>query len=264
MKDINENIYLNVHLFVVNKYRFIFSLFFLFNSVGVRVCVVWCESMWQFFFFTLFCLLSLFIFLLFFFSLHLTEMNAVSRYSISYLWSIHTHTRMYKWEKFHWMWHHIIHSMQTSDSHVKYSFWFWFLFGVRLVGTTKASPSLQQQHTLHSIEMYAIYQCIASKWLILSMPFPKSQVNSIETHQQHMYLALFITNEIKIKMIFTTDCYWKFFIVIDRGTKREFPKYTNASHGICIQNVVYDISVDNHQMRLLIVFIDASQLKERF
>lgn len=85
-----------------------------------------------------------------------------------------------------------------------------------------------------------------------------------------MCVRLFITNEIKMEIIFTTDCYRKFIIVIDRGeptrlSKREkFPstQIHQTAHGICIQNVVFDINVDNHQMRLLIVLIGATQLED--
>lgn len=108
MKDINENIYLNVHLFVVNKYRFILVLCF--------CCCVWCESMWQRSFFH-----TLSFFLLLFFSFHVAQIWVPWAGTVSAI-VIYAHTRMCKWEKFHWTWHHIIHSKQTSDSHVKYSF----------------------------------------------------------------------------------------------------------------------------------------------
>lgn len=66
-----------------------------------------------------------------------------------------------------------------------------------------------------------------------------------------------------MEMIFTAGCYWKFFIVIDReyNVVVQPKKESRERNGICIQNVVFDISVDNLEMRWLIVRIDASQLR---
>lgn len=150
------------------------------------------------------------------------------------LWS--THTRMCKWEKFHWTWHHIIHSKQTSDSHVKYSF---ARLGISFFccfdfGSLLGMVLPQQRHALHSIELYTIYQCIASKWLILSMPFRnlKCKFHREQPNNIPKILRLFITNEIKMEMIFTTGCYWKFFFHCDwqRRAKRQIKPQTDTSN----------------------------------
>ena len=120
---------------------------------------------------------------------HFYSTKSVSRYCISYcdqMWKI------YKWEKFHWIWHHIIHPARQVTL-------MWNIF-FSLLQLLSASRS-------HRAQMYAIYQYIASGWLIL-----------VARHQMRFlreFGYIFITKKIKWKWCLNTLL--KFFSEIDNG-----------------------------------------------